>query len=217
MKKAQDFTDDEKLAIIEKSNERTVKETAEEFGTSPETVTYLRYNYARRKGISIVKQESPVTDNNLRKLSTLTHEERLAVIRRAEEVGIPQTAKEFNISIRAVQYCRIEYAHKKGITVHHIKNIKIPKETEETAMPVNDNDNDNVNINNDVIENSVAETKDAQENLSVVINSDEKNTATAVFDDEKTALRMENALLKEKISSMSEQLKKLRTAVADLV
>ncbi len=84
-------------------------------------------------------------------------------------------------------------------------------------MPVNDNDNVNVNINNDVIENSVAETKDAQENLSVVINSDEKNTATAVFDDEKTALRMENALLKEKISSMSEQLKKLRTAVADLV
>ena len=88
MKTIADLTDNEKASILARTNEASIKDVAEEFDISPETVTDLIY--APKKDMDISEQP---TIKPLKKLGDLTDEDRLAIIRMSDEIGIPQTAQ----------------------------------------------------------------------------------------------------------------------------
>ena len=127
LKCIKDFTDEERLAIIRRTEEIGCKEAAKEFNTSIRTVEYFRFTYAPKKGISIAKvPRVKARSDGTRAFSDLTDEERLSIIRRAEEAGYQKAAEEFNTSIKVVSYCRHVYAPKKGIPVVNLNLSLIP-------------------------------------------------------------------------------------------
>lgn len=282
MKTAQDFTDEEKLEIIAETDKLSLKDVADEYGTSPETVMYLRYGYAPKKGIAISKKDTVLSkayDSGLRKIKDLTDEERVAIIHRSDEIGIQETAKEFNVSVRTVGYCRVEYARRKGITVRNLLKNKsessvptyIPASVSasthvpliETAMATTVTANKNAAADFDeimfdgktangirtdiagdgIIDNKANKANKAADSVSAanvghavnvpavnstvynanasnasdVSSSVQETAGNGIFDDEKSALIMENVLLKERISNMEEQLKKFRKVVEALL
>lgn len=254
MKTIADLTDNEKASILARTNEASIKDVAEEFDVSPETVTDLIY--APKKDMDIPEQP---TIKPLKKLGDLTDEDRLAIIRMSDEIGIPQTAQNFNTSIRNVGYCRFEYAHKKGITVKNLSNrnnrnkknsadvietaIKTVADVSEAAETITDNqttvDEQSIETNENAVHNTTFDTKyvnekrekhenleehEGAENLASLKNiTTNASTVTATtaatfaFDDEKTALIIENALLKEKISVMTMQIEKLKRTMKELI
>ena len=263
MKTIADLTDNEKASILARTNEASIKDVAEEFDISPETVTDLIY--APKKDMDISEQP---TIKPLKKLGDLTDEDRLAIIRMSDEIGIPQTAQNFNTSIRNVSYCRFEYARKKGITVKNLTNrnnrnnrnkknsapvietaIKTVADVAEAAETITDNqttvDEQSIETNENAVHNTTFDTKyvnekrekhekhenleeheehEGAENLAslknITTNASTVTAATAAtfaFDDEKTALIIENALLKEKISIMTTQIEKLKRTMKELI
>ena len=260
MKTIADLTDNEKASILARTNEASIKDVAEEFDVSPETVTDLIY--APKKDMDISEQP---TIKPLKKLGDLTDEDRLAIIRMSDEIGIPQTAQNFNTSIRNVSYCRFEYARKKGITVKNLTNrnnrnnrnkknsapvietaIKTVADVAEAAETITDNqttvDEQSIETNENAVHNTTFDTKyvnekrekhenleeheehEGAENLASLKNiTTNASTVTATtaatfaFDDEKTALIIENALLKEKISIMTTQIEKLKRTMKELI
>lgn len=257
MKTIADLTDNEKASILARTNEASIKDVAEEFDISPETVTDLIY--APKKDMDISEQP---TIKPLKKLGDLTDEDRLAIIRMSDEIGIPQTAQNFNTSIRNVSYCRFEYARKKGITVKNLTNrnnrnkknsapvietaIKTVADVTEAAETITDNqttvDEQSIETNENAVHNTTFDTKyvnekrekhenleeheehEGAENLAslknITTNASTVTAATAAtfaFDDEKTALIIENALLKEKISIMTTQIEKLKRTMKELI
>lgn len=260
MKTIADLTDNEKASILARTNEASIKDVAEEFDISPETVTDLIY--APKKDMDISEQP---TIKPLKKLGDLTDEDRLAIIRMSDEIGIPQTAQNFNTSIRNVSYCRFEYARKKGITVKNLTNrnnrnkknsapvietaIKTVADVAEAAETITDNqttvDEQSIETNENAVHNTTFDTKyvnekrekhekhenleeheehEGAENLASLKNiTTNASTVTATtaatfaFDDEKTALIIENALLKEKISIMTTQIEKLKRTMKELI
>lgn len=260
MKTIADLTDNEKASILARTNEASIKDVAEEFDISPETVTDLIY--APKKDMDISEQP---TIKPLKKLGDLTDEDRLAIIRMSDEIGIPQTAQNFNTSIRNVSYCRFEYARKKGITVKNLTNrnnrnnrnkknsapvietaIKTVADVAEAAETITDNqttvDEQSIETNENAVHNTTFDTKyvnekrekhenleeheehEGAENLASLKNiTTNASTVTATtaatfaFDDEKTALIIENALLKEKISVMTMQIEKLKRTMKELI
>lgn len=257
MKTIADLTDNEKASILARTNEASIKDVAEEFDISPETVTDLIY--APKKDMDISEQP---TIKPLKKLGDLTDEDRLAIIRMSDEIGIPQTAQNFNTSIRNVSYCRFEYARKKGITVKNLTNrnnrnnrnkknsapvietaIKTVADVAEAAETITDNqttvDEQSIETNENAVHNTTFDTKyvnekrekhenleehEGAENLAslknITTNASTVTAATATtfaFDDEKTALIIENALLKEKISIMTTQIEKLKRTMKELI
>jgi len=260
MKTIADLTDNEKASILARTNEASIKDVAEEFDISPETVTDLIY--APKKDMDISEQP---TIKPLKKLGDLTDEDRLAIIRMSDEIGIPQTAQNFNTSIRNVSYCRFEYARKKGITVKNLTNrnnrnkknsapvietaIKTVADVAEAAETITDNqttvDEQSIETNENAVHNTTFDTKyvnekrekrekhekhenleehEGAENLAslknITTNASTVTAATATtfaFDDEKTALIIENALLKEKLSVMTMQIEKLKRTMKELI
>ena len=257
MKTIADLTDNEKASILARTNEASIKDVAEEFDVSPETVTDLIY--APKKDMDISEQP---TIKPLKKLGDLTDEDRLAIIRMSDEIGIPQTAQNFNTSIRNVSYCRFEYARKKGITVKNLTNrnnrnkknsapvietaIKTVADVAEAAETITDNqttvDEQSIETNENAVHNTTFDTKyvnekrekhenleeheehEGAENLAslknITTNASTVTAATAAtfaFDDEKTALIIENALLKEKLSVMTMQIEKLKRTMKELI
>lgn len=260
MKTIADLTDNEKASILARTNEASIKDVAEEFDISPETVTDLIY--APKKDINISEQP---TIKPLKKLGDLTDEDRLAIIRMSDEIGIPQTAQNFNTSIRNVSYCRFEYARKKGITVKNLTNrnnrnnrnkknsapvietaIKTVADVAEAAETITDNqttvDEQSIETNENAVHNTTFDTKYVNEkrekhenleehegaenlaslknittNASTVTAATATTAATFAFDDEKTALIIENALLKEKLSVMTMQIEKLKRTMKELI
>ncbi len=257
MKTIADLTDNEKASILARTNEASIKDVAEEFDISPETVTDLIY--APKKDMDISEQP---TIKPLKKLGDLTDEDRLAIIRMSDEIGIPQTAQNFNTSIRNVSYCRFEYARKKGITVKNLTNrnnrnkknsapvietaIKTVADVAEAAETITDNqttvDEQSIETNENAVHNTTFDTKyvnekrekrekhenleehEGAENLAslknITTNASTVTAATAAtfaFDDEKTALIIENALLKEKLSVMTMQIEKLKRTMKELI
>lgn len=260
MKTIADLTDNEKASILARTNEASIKDVAEEFDISPETVTDLIY--APKKDINISEQP---TIKPLKKLGDLTDEDRLAIIRMSDEIGIPQTAQNFNTSIRNVSYCRFEYARKKGITVKNLTNrnnrnnrnkknsapvietaIKTVADVAEAAEAITGNqttvDEQSIETNENAVHNTTFDTKyvdekrekhekheehEGAENLaslknitthaSTVTAATATTAATFAFDDEKTALIIENALLKEKLSVMTMQIEKLKKTMKELI
>lgn len=260
MKTIADLTDNEKASILARTNEASIKDVAEEFDVSPETVTDLIY--APKKDINISEQP---TIKPLKKLGDLTDEDRLAIIRMSDEIGIPQTAQNFNTSIRNVSYCRFEYARKKGITVKNLTNrnnrnnrnkknsapvietaIKTVADVAEAAETITDNqttvDEQSIETNENAVHNTTFDTKYVNEkrekhenleehegaenlaslknittNASTVTAATAATAATFAFDDEKTALIIENALLKEKLSVMTMQIEKLKRTMKELI
>ena len=257
MKTIADLTDNEKASILARTNEASIKDVAEEFDVSPETVTDLIY--APKKDMDISEQP---TIKPLKKLGDLTDEDRLAIIRMSDEIGIPQTAQNFNTSIRNVSYCRFEYARKKGITVKNLTNrnnrnkknsapviktaIKTVADVAEADETITDNqttvDEQSIETNENAVHNTTFDTKyvnekrekhenleeheehEGAENLASLKNiTTNASTVTATtaatfaFDDEKTALIIENALLKEKLSVMTMQIEKLKRTMKELI
>ena len=260
MKTIADLTDNEKASILARTNEASIKDVAEEFDISPETVTDLIY--APKKDVDISEQP---TIKPLKKLGDLTDEDRLAIIRMSDEIGIPQTAQNFNTSIRNVSYCRFEYARKKGITVKNLTNrnnrnnrnkknsapviktaIKTVADVAEAAETITDNqttvDEQSIETNENAVHNTTFDTKyvnekrekhekhenleeheehEGAENLAslknITTNASTVTAATAAFPDEKTALIIENALLKEKLSVMTMQIEKLKRTMKELI
>ena len=257
MKTIADLTDNEKASILARTNEASIKDVAEEFDISPETVTDLIY--APKKDMDISEQP---TIKPLKKLGDLTDEDRLAIIRMSDEIGIPQTAQNFNTSIRNVSYCRFEYARKKGITVKNLTNrnnrnkknsapvietaIKTVADVAEAAETITDNqttvDEQSIETNENAVHNTTFDTKyvnekrekheeheehEGAENLAILKNittnastvtaATATTAATFAFDDEKTALIIENALLKEKLSVMTMQIEKLKRTMKELI
>ena len=260
MKTIADLTDNEKASILARTNEASIKDVAEEFDISPETVTDLIY--APKKDMDISEQP---TIKPLKKLGDLTDEDRLAIIRMSDEIGIPQTAQNFNTSIRNVSYCRFEYARKKGIAVKNLTNrnnrnnrnkknsapvietaIKTVADVAEAAETITDNqttvDEQSIETNENAVHNTTFDTKyvnekrekhekhenleehEGAENLASLKNiTTNASTVTATtaatfaFDDEKTALIIENALLKEKLSVMTMQIEKLKRTMKELI
>ena len=260
MKTIADLTDNEKASILARTNEASIKDVAEEFDVSPETVTDLIY--APKKDMDISEQP---TIKPLKKLGDLTDEDRLAIIRMSDEIGIPQTAQNFNTSIRNVSYCRFEYARKKGITVKNLTNrnnrnkknsapvietaIKTVADVAEAAETITDNqttvDEQSIETNENAVHNTTFDTKYVNEkrekhekhenleehegaenlaslknittNASTVTAATATTAATFAFDDEKTALIIENALLKEKLSVMTMQIEKLKRTMKELI
>lgn len=149
MKSTTDLTDNERAAIVARTNEVSIKQTAEEFEISPDDVINLIYGPAlppaptsvptldSNDNDSKLHSDSDKGDNDgdnnnnndntdsgpkLRPLRELTDAERMEIIRMSNEIGQPKTAEAFNVSLRTVCYCRNEYAHRKGIdTVKRLK------------------------------------------------------------------------------------------------
>ena len=145
MKSTTDLTDNERVAIVARTNEVSIKQTAEEFEISPDDVINLIYGPALPPAPTSVptldsndndsklhsdsdkgdKGDNDGDNNNnndntdsgpkLRPLRELTDAERMEIIRMSNEIGQPKTAEAFNVSLRTVCYCRNEYAHRKGI------------------------------------------------------------------------------------------------------
>ena len=138
-----------------------------------------------------------------------TAEEKALILKRATEVGINRAAEEFESSWQAIAAMQREAkangtlplapSRPKGSiakTEHKTQLIKAVEKIEE-AVPVKE---EHVTTQNTV-------TKKAEE-LKVSVSSDTEK--------KHSAMEIENAILREKVAVLTEQLEKLRSAVSQL-
>lgn len=225
-KRIKDFTDEERLAIIRRTEEIGCKETAKEFNTSIRTVEYFRFTYAPKKGISIAKvPRIKARSDGTRTFADLTDEERLSIIRRAEEVGYKKTAEEFNTSFDTIGYCRNKYARKKGIPVVNLSLLgnKARVSSKNTFTKTF------ADLEHPAVIHGTEEVgyQKAGEEFSENLNSDEnvKDTPVVadisdtqtVLNDDLFSLKLENEFLKTKLALINEQLKKMAEAVKNMI
>ena len=137
-----------------------------------------------------------------------TREQKAAILKRAEEVGINQTAEEFGSSWQAVAAMQRE-ARASGELPPKPSKANRPKRTPGRKPKLMT-----------VVEN-IAETVPAKE---AIINEQpvaEKATISPSYvkhESEKkhTPLEIENVILREKVVALTEQIEKLRLAVSQL-
>ena len=241
MKSTTDLTDKERAAILARTNEVSIKQTAEEFEISPDDVINLIYGPAlppaptsvptldSNDNDSKLHSDSDKGDNDgdnnnnndntdsgpkLRPLRELTDAERMEIIRMSNEIGQPKTAEAFNVSLRTVCYCRNEYAHRKGIDT--VKRLKTSPKKEKGNNKGFKNASSTVAAQTNVTEvDNIAEAVEATEAVEAATPSG-KNMPSA-FNKDIVELKIENELLKSEISSLKIQLHKLSSAVMNLI
>ena len=165
----------------------------------------------------------------LRPLRDLTDKERVEIIHMSDKIGVSATANAFNVSMRTVSYCRNEYAKRKGIAVKDPR--KKTQLQEASSIETTTDPTETIAKNDEEVNSPVLEAKKTDELTEAVQkNAEQKNEVQAVQKNEaqKNAelteaneavaqLRMENAILKEKLSALTERLMKLSNAIRNLL
>ena len=165
----------------------------------------------------------------LRPLRDLTDKERVEIIHMSDKIGVSATANAFNVSMRTVSYCRNEYAKRKGIAVKDPR--KKTQLQEASSIETTTDPTETIAKNDEEVNSPVLEAKKTDELTEAVQkNAEQKNEVQAVQKNEaqKNAelteaneavaqLRMENAILKEKLSALTELLEKLSNAIRNLL
>ena len=180
--------------------------------------------------IEVTKAETE--EMKLRPLRDLTDKERVEIIHMSDKIGVSATANAFNVSMRTVSYCRNEYAKRKGIAVKdtrkktHLQKASSIETTTDPTETIAKNDEEVKQNDSPVVEAKKTDelTEAVQKNAeqknevqAVQKNEAQKNAELTEANEAVAQLRMENAILKEKLSALTERLMKLSNAIRNLL
>ena len=217
-KAAKDLTPEERVAIVQRAKEIGPAKAAEEFGTTWQAVGALLKAERKaesgeaspKKGGKKRKHASKKTDDSLKK--KFTPEEVAAILARTDEVGAKQAAEEFGTTGYAIggwrKAARMKAAIEASDTPAPRKERKPRKAAEKKPQP----------------EPKPARVKAAKPTTAEVKAPAAPKPATpakplATVEAPATrhsALELENALLKEKLASLTDQVEKLRSAISQM-
>jgi len=187
-KTSNDFTDEKKLEIIARARQTTIAQAAKEYDIKDWNIRYWLYRTKLGKMEAVSHESENSNGATAVDINSFTDDEKLAILRRAEEVGFAQAARENNIPWQRLA------AWKK-----YTKVPALPKseETQSTA-----------------VEKSKEE---AHEAAATYINDSTPSTdLSASVKAELEALTIENVLLKNRVEALSEQLGRFRSAIVEL-
>ena len=186
-----------------------------------------QYHQYRKDNIIMPEAEEKVVTKKPRKKYPKTtkkgtkdfnNEQKLVIIKRAEEIGIHKTAEEYDSSWQAIAAIQRE-ARAAGLLPP-----KQPRRRSKKVQAENQTQTSDTTINDTTI--PVSESKTKETDTPVVSNEietvvTEPKAASIPVKQEPivkhASLEIENAILREKIAVLTQQLDKLRSAVSQLV
>ncbi|MBQ7558804.1 MAG: transposase [Synergistaceae bacterium] len=187
-KASREFTDEEKLEIIAKARQTTIAQAAKEYDVKEWIIRYWMYRTKLGKTGAVSNESESGNGAAAVDFNSFTDEEKQEILRRAEEVGFAQAAKENKITWQRLA------SWKKYTKVQALLNSE---ETQDTAAEKN---------------------KGGAEEAATAYNdnSTPSTDPAAPVKAELEALTIENVLLKDKVEALSDQLRKFRSAIVEL-
>lgn len=242
-KTARDFTDDERAAIVARANEVSIKQTAEEFEISPDDVMDLIYDPApildsdNGNNTPKLRPLRELTDADRRAIIRMSNEIGQPKTAKAFNVSLRTVGYCRNeyAHKKGINTVRIIVSPKKGSPKKGFKDASsTATEAVKTAEAIPASDvADAVNVAEADKAAEVVKTVKTVE-ISVLSNETEKSIESALatdtstsmpsdentlsaFNNESIELKIENELLKSKLSHLTMQINKLSTAVRNLI
>lgn len=199
LKKVKDFSAEERAAILERLKRIEPTRVAKEFDTTWQVVKAIER--AEKKSTISKKAKTSARKSTKSKAAAVREEQRAAalerrsaILKRAEEIGVTEAANEAGISKWTVFQWR-KALKKAGIAVTPLrrKRSAVSKRSAKTKVR--------------------RVMSAAQADVSVVEKKKKSAVKTAAPE---MSLEYENMLLKEKVAALTEQVEKLRSAIAKL-
>ncbi|MBQ7196319.1 MAG: hypothetical protein IJS40_02805 [Synergistaceae bacterium] len=206
LKKIKDFNEEEKAAILARAKKIEAPRVAKEFNTTWQVVVAVMKQAQKATKKNKTKTASPKskavakkttkksakkTADKGKRSSRFSEEEKLAILKRASEIGVPAAASEAGISKWTI------FQWKK---VMKKAGIEIPKSLRKKAAPAGK------------VRASKQEAKsDAN---APKLKAAAKGTGRKT--DIESSLEFENAILRDKVATLTAQVERLRAAVAKL-
>jgi len=204
LKKIKDFNDEEKAAILARANKIELPRVAREFGTTWQVVSAIQRaakNAGKKAKVSAKKTAKAAPAKSAKTAKTVkaaskkaprtSDEKRLAILKRASEIGITQAAAEAGVSKWTVFQWR-KVMKKAG---HDIPKAARVRGSAKTAAPAK----------------TPAKNKPAA-NTAKATELKLPAKKSGVY----SQIELENEMLKQQVATLTEQVEKLRAAVSKL-
>lgn len=206
-KRVKDFTDEEKAAIIARLQRVEPFRVAKEFDTTWQTVAAIgkaanKMTARRVRGTKAAAKNAVKEARRIKKLKTL--QKREEILARAAEIGVTRAAEEAGISKWTIFQWR-KQMKKAGIPVEPIKHVKVSGRSGEKGRNVKKG------------KGSAASKATVSTELKVGKKVSTVSVGKLVRDNSvNISLEFENAKLRDRVAALTEQVEKLRAAIAKL-
>ena len=204
LKKVKDFNDEEKAAIVARANKIEAARVAKEFGTTWQVVSAIQRaakNAANKTKVS-AKKTAPAKKSNTAKTKTApkkaarsSDERRLAILKRASEIGITQAAAEAGVSKWTVFQWR-KVMKKAGYDIPKAARVHVAQTSKTSGKPA--------------AKVTAVKAKAAAPAKAASLKLPAKTSGVY------SQLELENEMLKQQVANLSAQVEKLRAALSNL-
>lgn len=207
-KRVKDFTDEEKAAIIARLQRVEPFRVAKEFDTTWQTVAAIgkaanKMTARRVRGTKAAAKNAVKEARRIKKLKTL--QKREEILARAAEIGVTRAAEEAGISKWTIFQWR-KQMKKAGIPVEPIKHVKVSGRSGEKGRNVKKGKGSAAASKATVSTELKAGKKVSRVSVGKLVRDNSVNIS----------LEFENAKLRDRVAALTEQVEKLRAAIAKL-